>query len=95
MYKSCLCAISFTRLLVVIGRVLVKYVGGLGFEFCTFVAGWRHALRSEWPFVIIIFISEVRCHFIYLIDTRGAGHAMATSGQWRATWSWSKDDNNT
>ena len=29
-------------------------VGGLGFEFCMFVAGWRHALRSEWPFIIII-----------------------------------------
>ena len=29
-------------------------VGGLGFEFCLFVAGWRHALRSEWPFIIII-----------------------------------------
>ena len=27
-------------------------VGGLGFEFCMFVAGWRHALRSEWPFMI-------------------------------------------
>ena len=23
-------------------------VGGLGLEFCVFVAGWRHALRSEW-----------------------------------------------
>ena len=29
-------------------------VGGHGFEFCVFVAGWRHALRSEWPFIIII-----------------------------------------
>ena len=29
-------------------------VGGLGFEICMFVAGWRHALRSEWPFIIII-----------------------------------------
>ena len=29
-------------------------VGGLGFEFCVLVAGWRHALRSEWPFIIII-----------------------------------------
>ena len=29
-------------------------VGGLGFEFCVFIAGWRHALRSEWPFIIII-----------------------------------------
>ena len=26
----------------------------IGFEFCVFVAGWRHALRSEWPFIIII-----------------------------------------
>ena len=31
-------------------------IGGLGFEFCVFVAGWRHALRSEWPFIIIIII---------------------------------------
>ena len=31
-------------------------VGGLGFELCVFVAGWRHALRSEWPFIIIIII---------------------------------------
>ena len=29
-------------------------VGGLGFEFCVFVAGWRHVLRSEWPFISII-----------------------------------------
>ena len=29
---------------------------GLGFEFCLFIAGWRHALRSEWPFIIIIII---------------------------------------
>ena len=33
-------------------------VGGLGFEFCVFVAGWRHALRSEWPFIIIIISSS-------------------------------------
>ena len=25
-------------------------VGGLGFEFCVLVAGWR-ALRSAWPFI--------------------------------------------
>ena len=31
-------------------------VGGLGFEFCELVAGWRHALQSEWPFIIIIII---------------------------------------
>ena len=30
-------------------------VGGLGFEFCVFVAGWRHALQSEWPFIITMY----------------------------------------
>ena len=34
--------------------LLAFEVGGLGFEFCVFVAGWRHALRSEWPFIINI-----------------------------------------
>ena len=33
--------------------LLAFVIGGLGFEFCVFVAGWRHALRSEWPFIII------------------------------------------
>ena len=33
--------------------ILAFVVGGLGFEFCVFVASWRHALRSEWPFIII------------------------------------------
>ena len=23
-------------------------------EFCVIVTGWRHVLRSEWPFIIII-----------------------------------------
>ena len=36
-------------------------VGGLGFEFCVFVAGWRHALRSEWPFIIN---SGTECYFL-------------------------------
>ena len=27
--------------------LFVFVVGGLGFELCVFVAGWRHALRSE------------------------------------------------
>ena len=36
--------------------LLAFVVGGLGFEFCVSVAGWRHALRSEWPFIIIIII---------------------------------------
>ena len=30
-------------------------VGGLGFECCVFVAGWWHALQSEWPNISIIF----------------------------------------
>ena len=34
-------------------------VGGLGFEFCVFVAGWRHALRSEWPFIILLLLTVV------------------------------------
>ena len=43
-----------------LGEFLLAFVvGGLGFEFCVFVAGWRHALRSEWPFIIIIIIMEV------------------------------------
>ena len=36
--------------------LFVFFVGGLGFELCVFVAGWRHGLRSEWPFIIIIII---------------------------------------
>ena len=34
--------------------LLTLDVGGLVFELCVFVAGWRYALRSEWPFSIII-----------------------------------------
>ena len=37
-------------------------VGGLAFEFCVFVAGWRHALRSEWPFIFLIHICLLLCH---------------------------------
>ena len=33
---------------------LLFAVGGLGCEFCVFVAGWRHALRSEWPFISLL-----------------------------------------
>ena len=40
--------------------LFVFVVGGLGFEFCVFVAGWRHALRSEWPFIIIIIIAPLQ-----------------------------------
>ena len=39
-------------------------VGGLGFELCVFVAGWRHALRSEWPFIIIIIMTVGGMGFI-------------------------------
>ena len=35
--------------------LLAFVVGGLGFEFRVFVAGWRHALRSEWLFIIIYY----------------------------------------
>ena len=33
---------------------ITQLVGGLGFEFCVFIAGWRHGLWSEWPFITII-----------------------------------------
>ena len=36
--------------------LLAFVVGGLGFEFRVFAAGWRHALRSEWPLIIIIIL---------------------------------------
>ena len=42
--------------------LLVFVVGGLGFEFCVFVAGWRHALRSERPFIIYYVIIESCVH---------------------------------
>ena len=51
---SCLCVSVFTLNPEVGGYSMTDVVGGLGFEFCVFVAGWRHALRSEWPFIIII-----------------------------------------
>ena len=57
-------------------------VGGLGFEFCVFVAGWRHALRSEWPFIIIIIISArkgvvAQCPKVplYHQQKQGQGHS--------------------
>ena len=43
------------------GLLFAFVVGGLGFEFCVFVAGWRHALRSEWPFIIIIKVHGPGC----------------------------------
>ena len=42
-------------------------VGGLGFEFRVFVAGWRHALRSEWPFIIIIHVQDKLPSIIIII----------------------------
>ena len=39
--------------------LLAFVVGGLGFEFCMFVTGWRHALRSEWPFINIIITTKL------------------------------------
>ena len=49
--------------------LFVFVVGGLGFELCVFVAGWRHALRSEWPFIIIIItvvVSDGYCRYVFL-----------------------------
>ena len=46
-------------------------VGGLDFEFCVFVAGWRHALRSEWPFIIII-IKTIIPYIIGRVDPPAA-----------------------
>ena len=40
-------------------KISIVCVGGLGFEFCMFVVGWRHALRSEWPFVSIIITNSI------------------------------------
>ena len=32
-----------------------------------FLAGWRHALRSEWPFIIIIIINNfLTCFFVFV-----------------------------
>ena len=45
------CFILFS---ILFSLLLAFDVGGLGFEFCVSVAGWRHALRSKWPFIIII-----------------------------------------
>ena len=62
--------------------ILAFDVGGLGFEFCVFVAGWRHALRSEWPFIIIITgISIISINVLLLLllfinnNTTAAQHA--------------------
>ena len=65
-------------------------VGGLGFEFCVFVAGWRHALRSEWPFIIIIIIQAgvllsggSVCN-VYILTTviKGIHPGPALDGHW-------------
>ena len=44
-------------------------VGALGFEFCVFVAGWRHALRSEWPFIVIIITMLVSYYYWLQVTT--------------------------
>ena len=47
--------------------LIIFVVGGLGFELCVFIAGWRHALRSEWPFIIIIIIMLIMLRVIAVI----------------------------
>ena len=60
--------------------ILAFDIGGLGFEFSVFVAGWRHALRSEWPFIIIIIKEAImskdysRRPWITQEGHRGYGH---------------------
>ena len=66
--------------MIIYTRCLVFDVGGLGFEFCMFVAGWRLALRSEWPFIIIIiwcskYLSDsFICLDFFLLLTLCTGH---------------------
>ena len=55
-YINARCSQLIQYIICIIIRLFAFVVGGLGFEFCVFVAGWRHALRSEWPFIIIIII---------------------------------------
>ena len=46
--------------------LLAFVVGGLGFEFCVLVAGWGHALWSEWPFIInLLLIGSWWCKVIH------------------------------
>ena len=56
-------------------------VGGLGYEFCVFVAGWRHALRSEWPFIIIIIIKQqAKEKQPQIVKHNGTHHPWAVGG---------------
>ena len=53
MWRGWSAGAEFRAVFYCIFLLLAFDIGGLGFEFCVFVAGWRHALRSEWPFIII------------------------------------------
>ena len=65
------------RLLMMMMMNIAFVVGGLGFEFCVFVAGWRHALRSEWPFIIIIIIMKNKERkLLSAVAVLGATHNM-------------------
>ena len=52
-FEQCFSFILFSSFPLLVAFV----VGGLGFEFCVFVAGWRHARRSEWLLLFIIIIT--------------------------------------
>ena len=54
-------------------------VGGLGFEFCVFITGWRHALRSEWPFIVIIIIIIIIMVLLSITQTRQAKRETKTT----------------
>ena len=61
-------ASQFFACILITVLILVFVVGGLGFEFCVFVAGWRHALRSEWPCIIIMLITVLTSSIYWSIQ---------------------------
>ena len=57
--------------------------GPLLFEVCVFVAGWRHALRSEWPLIIFITL---------IVTTRGWMEPCRTSAPEGPGYSWTSSE---
>ena len=72
--------IGFYCYCVIVVIIIWFVVGGLGFEFCVFVAVWKHALRSEWPFIIIIINADILAawliHMLWLAHAAGSGLVM-------------------
>ena len=56
-------------------------VGGLGFEFCVFVAGWRHALRSG-LLLLLLLIQGARGGGLPVVQVAGSNlHQLVSAGQ--------------